>query len=237
MRSLKRPLNWVLAAIAVASVTAILLGQENPVFRMQICAHVSCVRVLNSHSSEKIAYDLGIGSAVSLFLYWLVVRMPENAKRRRIRNSFARHFREFKEDAISTMLMVTDGTFTWGFHRELVDQKKFREYFQQQVGQGEDRWDSLHNKMSEYALNELLTQLEVLRAEVTFTMAAIDIDDKKVLEFMKRLSATIVKMRETTLDYDSMKSFGNFMYEIFGGFNLVSGYQTRDFFEDMIRAI
>jgi hypothetical protein len=237
MRSLKRPLNWVLAAIAVASVTAILLGQENPVFRMQLCAHVSCVRVLNSHSSEKIAYDLGIGSAVSLFLYWLVVRMPENAKRRRIRNSFARHFREFKEDAISTMLMVTDGTFTWGFHRELVDQKKFREYFQQQVGQGEDRWDSLHNKMSEYALNELLTQLEVLRAEVTFTMAAIDIDDKKVLEFMKRLSATIVKMRETTLDYDSMKSFGNFMYEIFGGFNLVSGYQTRDFFEDMIRAI
>jgi hypothetical protein len=237
MRSLKRPLNWVLAAIALASVAAILLGQENPVFRMQLCAHVSCVRVLNSHSAEKIAYDLGIGSAVSLFLYWLVVRMPENAKRRRIRNSFARHFREFKEDAISTMLMVTDGTFTWGFHRELVDQKKFREYFQQQVGQGENRWDSLHNKMSEYALNELLTQLEVLRAEITFTIAAIDIDDKKVLEFMKRLSATIVKMRETTLDYDSMKGFGNFMYEIFGGFNLVSGYQTRDFFEDMIQAI
>ena len=41
----------------------------------------------------------------------------------------------------------------------------------------------------------------------------------------------------TTLDYDSMKSFGNFMYEIFTGFSLASGYQTRDYFEDMIRAI
>ncbi len=34
-----------------------------------------------------------------------------------------------------------------------------------------------------------------------------------------------------------MKSFGNFMYEIFTGFSLASGYQTRDYFEDMIRAI
>lgn len=237
MHFVKRPLNWVLTAIALASVAAILLGQENPVFRMQLCAHVACVRVLNSHSSEKLAYDLGIGSAVSLFLYWLVVRIPENAKRRRIRKSFARHFHEFKEDAIATMLMVADGTYTWGFHQELVDQKRFREYFQQKVADDRDRWDEVHNKMTEYALNELLTQLEVLRGEISFTMAAIDIDDEKVLEFMKRLSATIVRMRETTLDYDSMKSFGNFMYEIFGGFNLVSGYQTRDFFEDMISAI
>ena len=118
-----------------------------------------CPTLAHSHAWEKIAYDLGIGSIISLFFYWLVVRIPENVKRRRIRNSFARHFREFKEDAIATMLMVADGTYAYGFHQELVDQKKFREYFQQQVGRGEDRWESLHNKMSEHALNELLTQL------------------------------------------------------------------------------
>jgi len=237
MRSLKRPLNWLLLGIALISVAAILLGQESPFVRAMACAHMPCPALAYPHAWERIAYDLGIGSMTSLFFYWLVVRLPENVKRRRIRNSFARHFREFKEDAIATMLMVTDGTYTYGFHQELVDQKRFREYFQQQVGQGQDRWDSLHNKMTEYALDELLTQLEVLRAEIMFTMAAIDIEDEKVLEFMKRLSATIMKMRRTTLDYDSMKSFGNFMYEIFGGFNLVSGYQTRDFFEDMIREI
>ena len=152
--------------------------------------NVMCPTLAHSHAWEKIAYDLGIGSIISLFFYWLVVRLPENVKRRRIRNSFARHFREFKEDAIGTMLMVTDGTYTYGFHQELVDQKKFRDYFQQQVGRGEDRWDSLHNKMTAHALNELLTQLEVLRGEISFTMAAIDVDDK-VLEFMKRFSARI----------------------------------------------
>lgn len=200
MRSLKRPLNWLLLGIALVGVAAILLGQENPFVRATVCVQIRCATLAHSHAWEKIAYDLGIGSIVTLFFYWLVVRIPENVKRRRIRNSFARHFREFKEDAISTMLMVTDGTYTYGFHQELFDQTKFRDYFQQQVGQGQDRWDSLHNKMSDYALNELLTQLEVLRGEIMFTMGAIDIDDKRVLEFMKRLSATIVKMRQTTLD-------------------------------------
>jgi hypothetical protein len=114
MRSVKRPLNWLLLGIALASVAAILLGQENPFVRAVVCVRMPCRALAHSHAWEKIAYDLGIGSIVSLFFYWLVVRLPENAKRRRIRKSFAEHFREFKEDSIATMLMVTDDTFAWG---------------------------------------------------------------------------------------------------------------------------
>jgi hypothetical protein len=237
MRSVKRPLNWLLLSIALVSVAAILLGQDSPIVRAAVCIRVPCPTSAHSHAWEKIAYDLGIGSIISLFFYWIVVRLPENAKRRRIRNSFVHHFREFKEDTIATMLMVADGTFEWGFHRELVDQKKFRDYFKEEVAPGEDRWDSLHNKMTDYYLDELLTHLEILRDEIRFAMSAVEIDDKRVLEFLKRLSATILKMRKTTRDYDSMKSFGNFMWEIFAGWSFVTGYQKRDFFEDMIRAI
>jgi hypothetical protein len=237
MRFVKRPLNWFLLGIAVLSVAAILLGQENPFVRVALCECVPCPKLAHSHAWERIAYDLGIGSIISLFFFWLVVRIPANAKRRRIRNSFIEHFREFKEDSIVTMLMVTNSTFEWGSHRELVDQKKFRDYFKQEVAPGEDRWDSLHNKMTEYYLDELLTHLEILRTEILFAMAAVDIDDKRVLEFLKRLSATIVRMRKTTLDYDSMKSFGHFMWEVFTGWDFVTGYKERDFFEDMIQAI
>ena len=237
MRILKRPLNWVLAGIAMLSAAAILLGQENPYVRAALCAQVACPQFAQPHAWEKIAYDLGVGSVVSLFFYWLVVRLPENAKRRKIRNSFARHFREFKEDCIATMLMVTDGTFAWGFQEELVDQKKFRAYFKEEVSPGEDRWDSLHNKMDKYSLNQLQTYLEILQTEIVFVLSTLDIEDAKVIEFLKRLSATIVLMKQTKLDYDSMKSFGNFMWEVFAGFSLVTGYQKRDFFEDMIRAI
>jgi hypothetical protein len=44
-------------------------------------------------------------------------------------------------------------------------------------------------------------------------------------------------MRKTKLDYDSMKAFGNILWEIFAGFNHATGYQERDYFEDMIQAI
>jgi hypothetical protein len=237
MRALKRPLNWLLLAIAVISLGAILLGQESPFVRALVCARVSCPTFANSHAWEKIAYDLAIGSLVSLFFYWLVVRIPENAKRRRIRKSFAKHFLRFKEDSIATMLMVTDSTYEWGFHQKLVDQKRFRDYFKENVGQGQDRWDSLHNKMTDYSLDELLTHLEILRNEILFVMTAVEIDDENVLEFLKRLSATIVRMRSTTRDYDSMRSFGSFMWQVFSGWDFVTGYPERDFFEDMIRAI
>jgi hypothetical protein len=237
MRSVKRPLNWLLLGIALVSVAAILLGQENPFARAVICMSVPCPALAHSHAWEKIGYDLGIGSIVSVFFYWLVVRLPENAKRRRIRKSFEEHFREFKEDSIATMLMVTDDTFEWGFQRELVDQKKFRDYFKQEVAPGQDRWDSLHNKITDYYLDELLTHLEILRGEILFVMSAVEIDDNRVLEFLKRLSATIIRMRKTTRDYDSMKGFGNFMWEVFAGWSMVTGYQKCDFFEDMIQAI
>ena len=91
--------------------------------------------------------------------------------------------------------------------------------------------------MTDYYLDELLTYLEILRGEILFAMSVIDIDDTRVIAFLKRLSNTIVKMRKTTRDYDLMKSFGNFMWEIFAGWNFVTGYQARDFFQDMIRAI
>jgi hypothetical protein len=237
MRALKRPLNWMLLGIALVSIAAILLGHENPFVRASVCSRVACPESAHAHAWEKIAYDLGIGSIVSLFFYWLVVRLPENAKRRRLRTSFAEHFREFKQDAIASMLMVTDETFEWGFQRELVDQKKFRDYFQEKVTPSQDRWDAFHNKMTDFYLDELLTHLEILRGEILFVMSAIEIDDKRVLEFLKRLSATIIKMRKTTRNYDSMKGFGNFMWEVFAGWNMVTGYQERDFFEDMIQAI
>jgi hypothetical protein len=237
IRFIKRSLNWLLLSLAVVSIAAILLGHENPYMRATLCAHVPCPRIANSHAWEKIAYDLGIGSIISLFFYWLVVRLPENTKRGRIRNSFALHFRQFKEDTIATILTVTDGSYEYGFHQELVDQQKFREYFEQKDEEGNERWYAFYNNMTRANLQELGLHLEVLRSEILFTMAAVDIEDRQVLEFMKRFSANIVRYRSTTLDYDSMKSFGNFMWEILAGESSVTGQMKRDYFLAMINDI
>lgn len=237
IRFIKRPLNWLLLSLALVSIVAIFLGHENPYARIALCLRVPCPRIADSHAWEKIAYDLGIGSIISLLFYWLVVRLPENAKRRRIRNSFALHFQQFKEDVTATILSVTDGSYEYGFHQELVDQQRFREYFREKDEEGNERWYAFYNNMTEISLQELRLHLEVLRSDILFTMAAVDIDDREVLEFMKRFSANIIRYRSTVLDYDSMKSFGNFMWEILAGENSVTGRMKRDYFLAMIKDI
>jgi hypothetical protein len=232
----KRRLDVFLLILTGVSITAVLLGQRDPFIRNYICQLI-CMDWSHSEAAESVGYDLGTGSLISLIFYGLVVRLPEHQKRQRLKRSFARHYKMFKEDVIATILMVTDGTFAWGFQEELIDQKKFRDYFKQNVLPGQDRWDSFHNKLDEYNLEVLLTHMEILRGEILFVLGSIDIQDEDVMEFLKRLSDAIVRMRNTKTDYDSVKSLGHFLWEIFAGFDFATGYRKEDIIGNMIAAI
>jgi hypothetical protein len=129
MRVFKNPLDLSLIALSILSVAAIFIGHEDDFARRVVCMKLPCLELANAPAWQKIIYDLGIGSLISLIFYGLVVRLPERQKRLRIKRSFANHYRDFKEDCIATILMAADGTFEWGFHKTLVDQNKFREYF------------------------------------------------------------------------------------------------------------
>jgi hypothetical protein len=237
MRVLKSPLDVALIVIAVLSLAAILLAREDSFLRDALCLRVRCVAWSHAHAWLETFYGLGVGSFISLIFYGLVVRLPEHQKRQRINKSFARYYQEFKEDCIVTMLTVADGTFEWGLHETLVDQEKFREYFHDKVSSSQDRWDAFHNKLDDYNLQELITNMEILRGEIAFVLMSIDTPDEKPFEFLKRLSSIIVQMKNTKLDYDSTKRLGNFLWDVFAGFSLVSGYRQHDIIAEMIKAI
>ena len=40
IRFIKRPLNWLLLSVALVSIVAIFLGQENPYARIALCLHM-----------------------------------------------------------------------------------------------------------------------------------------------------------------------------------------------------
>jgi hypothetical protein len=54
---------------------------------------------------------------------------------------------------------------------------------------------------------------------------------------LKRLSAAIYSVQDTTLGYDETKPFARFLWEVLAGWSFVTGYQERDIIEDMIEAI
>jgi hypothetical protein len=234
----KNLLDGVLWAVCVASVAALFLAHEDPFVRDAFCSHIKiCPAITNAKAWNKILYDLSAGTLVSLLLYVLVVRIPDYQKRQRIKRSLTKQYENFREDCIAIMLMVSDGTFAWGFHRELIDQAKFKEYFKQPVGNGQDRWDAFLNKLDEYNLEALILKMEILRDEISFALKNVDIADEQPFEFMKRLSHALFSMRNTTLGYDETKSFAGFLWSVFTGWDAVSGYRERDIIGDMIAAI
>ena len=135
------------------------------------------------------------------------------------------------------MLMVSDGTFEWGFHETLIEQDKFRTYFQEKISPSQDRWHSFQNKLDEHHLQELIMKTEIFRDEISFALNNIEIPDDEPLEFLKRLSAAILSMRNTTLGYDETKQFSNFLWSVLAGWDVISGYKDRDIIGEMIKAI
>jgi hypothetical protein len=235
---MKNLLDWLLSAIFILSAAALFLAHEDPFVRDALCARIEfCPVIAHAQAWNKIFYDLGVGALVSLIFYGLVVRLPDYQKRRRIKRSLAHRYRNFREDCIAIMLMVADGTFEWGFHEALIEQGKFRKYFQEKVSPSQDRWDAFQNKLNEHYLQELIMKTEILRDEISFALNNIEISNDKPFEFLKRLSAAILSMRNTTLGYDETKQFSGFLWSVFAGWDIVSGYRDHDIIEEMIRAI
>jgi hypothetical protein len=228
MRIWRSHLDLTLIAVAIVSVAAIVLGHEDPFARQVLCGHVACPHWSNSHVWQKIAYDLGMGSIVSLFFYVLVVRIPDRRKRLHFKRNYRRQYEIFKEDCVADMLMIADGTFEWGFHRELVDQKKFEEYFKQDVAPGEDRWDRLHNRLDEGGLQRIITHLEVFREATVFVLSNIEVRNDDTFAFLQRLTRNMWTMAKSTTDYDSKKSLLNFLWDVFAGFSIVTGRRDYD---------
>ena len=75
--------------------------------------------------------------------------------------------------------------------KTLLDQTKFREYFQERIDNSQDRWNVFENNLGQAQLDELITNLEIFRDEIIFILNNIDIRDEEAFEFLKRMSAII----------------------------------------------
>jgi hypothetical protein len=156
-----------LVVIIILSLLGVLLDSEDPIAREVVCAHTGVCPVPHAKALEKIAYELSIGALISLIFYGLLVWWPEYDRRRRLRRSLERHYRDFRSDCIEIMLMVADGSLEGDLAETLMDQKKFRSYFEESVAHDRNRWHDFQNNIDEYYLRQLLINMEILRVEIT----------------------------------------------------------------------
>jgi hypothetical protein len=235
---LKRWIDGILLLLFLVSVGAVVLGMDDPFARHWICERIrSCPAVRNADAWKKLIYDLGVAGLTSLVFYVLLVRLPEFERRNRIKRSFRDQYRRFKQDCISTIVGVVEGTYDTRMIDELLDQKKFREYFNQEVSDRHTKWHVFLKQLREHHLSDLLIAMEIFRGEVLFVLNNTDVANDETLGFLKRLSGAIFSFQQqTTLEYDSTKRLGTFLWEVLAGWS-GEGYQEEDVVEKMIRSI
>lgn len=199
-----------------------------------ICIFIAAATVANG-DYKAVAYDLSVGFIVSAIFYWIVVYLPESNRKKIIHAGLKQQYDSFKRSCISNFLILSKSQ-SYPHKDALLDQEEFKRYFKNTNESGENRWDAVANGLqsNEFYLRETIYELRMLNDEIRFVRSTLNIKDIEVYEFLGRLSRAIVRMESTTQDYDEIKSFCRFLWEIFTGWNWVSGYSKTDLIQEML---
>jgi len=151
---------------------------------------------------------------------------------------FEDQYKTFKRDAIYIFLRsIKYYKYDPDLLSKLSDVKEFRNYFKQPFVENQNRWHGVLNGLNEYHLKDILAGLAIFKTEIEYILNNVNINDPEILAFLKRLSQALYSLKETTLDYDEIKPWSNFIWELFGGFSFIEGSKDYDVVENMIKKI
>jgi hypothetical protein len=188
-------------------------------------------------TGNQIIFDLSVGILAGVFMFFLVVRVPEYTKRRRLRANLSSTYEAFKQECIVVYLGCVMSSYPAGLPRELSERKRFREFFKEQHTHDQTKWDAVANGLNEHRLKTLIVELEVLMHEIQFTLGSADVQDQGAFRFFKKLSQVLYRSKNWTTDYDDVKAMLGFLWSVHTGWSWMDGYPETDPVADMIAAI
>lgn len=230
-------LTIVLWILTIVCIFLVLKTSDDPVLGI---VKITFIETLFSRfaTGNSIIFSLSIGFLVSMIFYLLVVWYPDKRKKNIIKHNLEEQYRFFKKDTIHILLSACAvGGYDGNLPSKLSDQNEFRKYFNEPISESQDRWHAVLNGFNEYLLRELLVELEILLNEITFVLSNVDIDDKNVYSFFKRLSQAVHKMKNSTLEYEDVKQLSRFLWDLFAGWSFIEGYREDDIVKVMIEKI
>ncbi|WP_173509902.1 hypothetical protein [Sinorhizobium psoraleae] len=184
-------------------------------------------------------YEIGLGAAVSVGFYWLLVKVPEIAKRKRLRNYLLASYEAFRRDATYQFLFASgQRSVDPDMVEELLPQKAFREHFRQPSSKVHgDLWHDVANGLEPHHRRELFAIMSMLRDDMLYVLNNTDVADQKSFDFLHRLTKAIASHDPRSEDYDDDKMLLRLFWSIMAGWNLVTGYEEEDQIARIIRRI
>jgi len=188
-------------------------------------------------TGNQIVFNISVGFIVGLFIYVLVVWLPEKFKRNRVRRSLAQQYDSFKEECIPIFFSALQQSYDLDLVQRLKDRVFFREYFKEKVAPDQERWHAVLNGLTEDLVKQLVVELEILMTEVHYALTVIDIDNQDAFAFLKRLAQILYRYRNWSTEYNDVKQLSGFMWSVHTGWSVIHGYTDKDIIAEMIEAI
>lgn len=215
-----------------------MIGKEEKILLLALTALSLAVSVATISCTGTAGYlhTISTGFLLSAIFFFLVVYLPDQKRREIVARNFVQQYDQIKLSLIGTFLILSDSQ-QYGNRENLLIREEFKRYFKGANEKGEDRWSAIANGLqgNEYYLREVVFELRMLNDEIRFFRNTLPIQESEVFEFLNRLSQAISKVELTQPDYDEVKNFCRFLWQLFTGYNFIDGYSKSSYIDDMIR--
>lgn len=195
--------------------------------------------IVQFETIKQITFDLAVGVLVSLFMYVLVIRIPERAKKKRLKRNLLQHYLMFKEACLDNLLWACNEVTSTEKVKTLLNKEQFKAYFSENVTSSQNRWHAVINGLNDIYIEDIALELEIFRNEVEFVLSSVEINNPEALRLLKRLSEVLWRKKHdcSNVKGDTLKSLARFLWELFTGWNPVDGTYGNDSIDAIIKKL
>ncbi|WP_367715760.1 hypothetical protein AB2N04_16995 [Nitratireductor sp. GISD-1A_MAKvit] len=231
----RRTIICTLVGVAAAGAIGLALANPDPLVRNELC-RVWCPRSDSPQFWNAIIFNLSAGAIISVIFYLLLVLLPDLRRHRTLKRSLVRRYEEFRRECIFQLLYASGSSaIAMSEVEALMMPNAFKEHFYGAL------WNKAANAFNydedRRYLEDTVLAAQQFKAEVDYVLNLADIDDPKVFEAIKALSANLDVLTRATRDYDSVKSLFSNLWSILTGWSFVDGQYGRDRIRELLDAI
>ena len=227
----------VLLSIALA-VYGIFSGSSEPIISILRGTQAEDIAVWLHHGNE-IVFGLSVGFLTGVFVYFLLVWLPDQKKREIMRMNLRRKYRDFKHANMQTLIHAAGQMASVDTIDSLCeDHEEFRQTFD---SNNKSLWYDAMNGIADETkpyLDDILVEYQILADEFNYASNNIFMEDDELHSFLRRMHEIVYRLSNYNSDrYNLEKLVGQYLFEIFARWSITDGQRETDFVEDMIDRI
>lgn len=152
-------------------------------------------------------------------LYFLVTYIPDQRELLQRKKVTLEAYLDFKEEIITYFLFMTEGSACVNLIKKLCDPVEFEKFF------SKDKWYKIHNSLRiKYEFQRVWKAEAHILKEELLALTSCKFSNPQSHQILKRFIRSLSRYADINLnDYDSQKSFMNFVAQLFCEWSFIDG--------------